>query len=129
MRAIEQHYPTMLLEEIKALNVKKIADDNCVLFLWATAPKLKECIEVMISWGFEYRTCAIWDKKVIGMGYWFRNQHELLLIGKKGKLSPPEPKARVSSIYSEKRSRHSSKPIYFRELLSKWYGIRRIFRS
>ena len=120
-KAIENHYPTMLLEDIKKLAVNKIADENCVLFLWATAPKLKECFEVLTAWGFEYRTCAIWDKKIIGVGYWFRNQHELLLIGKKGKLSPPEPKERVSSVYLEKRGEHSKKPIFFRNLISKWY--------
>ena len=83
--------------------------------------KLKECLEVLESWGFEYRTCGIWDKQVIGMGYWFRNQHEILLIGKKGKLSPPVNTERVSSVYSEKRGNHSVKPIYFRDLLSKWF--------
>ena len=121
MRAIEQHYPTMTLEEIKDLPVSKITDDNCVLFLWATAPKLKECLEVMEAWGFEYRTCAIWDKQIIGMGYWFRNQHELLLVGKKGKLSPPKNTERVSSVYSEKRGKHSAKPTYFRDLFSEWF--------
>jgi len=120
-KAIENHYPTMLLEDIKKLKVRDIADDNCVLFLWATAPKLKECIEVMVAWGFEYRTCAIWDKKTIGVGYWFRNQHELLLIGKIGKFSPPEPKQRVSSVYQEKKSEHSKKPTFFRNLISEWY--------
>jgi len=120
-KAIENHYPTMLVEDIKKIPIKEISAENCVLFLWATAPKLKECLEVMGAWGFEYRTCAVWDKKVIGMGYWFRNRHELLLIGKKGVLSPPKPEERVDSIYSEQRGEHSAKPTYFRELLSKWY--------
>ena len=121
MKAIERHYPTMKLEEIKALPVKELGEDNSVLFLWATAPKLKECLEVMESWGYQYRTCAIWDKEIIGIGYWFRNQHEILLIGLRGKFSPPDPKMRESSVYKEKRREHSKKPRHFRDLLSKWY--------
>ena len=33
-RAADNHYPTMTLDEIKALDVPSIADDHCVLFLW-----------------------------------------------------------------------------------------------
>src|SRR3990170_4080212 len=78
-RRIENQYPTMSLNEIKALNIP--TKDNSVLFLWATAPKLEESLEVVKAWGFTYRTHLIWDKRTIGMGYWFRNQHELLLVG------------------------------------------------
>ena len=74
-RKIENQYPTMELEEIKNLPINEIADTNCVLYLWATAPKLIEALEVIKAWGFEYKTHAIWDKGVIGMGYWFRGQH------------------------------------------------------
>lgn len=114
-RDIENQYPTMTLEDIKALDVPSA--DDCVLFLWATAPKLIEAIEVVKAWGFEYKTCAVWDKEKIGMGYWFRGQHELLLVGTKGKVSPPEPSARVSSVYSEPRGVHSAKPDYYYTLI------------
>ncbi|MGH9932138.1 MAG: MT-A70 family methyltransferase, partial [Pyrinomonadaceae bacterium] len=57
-----------------------------------------------------YKTHAVWDKQKIGMGYWFRGQHELLLVGTRGKASPPEDAARVSSIFCEARGRHSAKP-------------------
>ena len=120
-RAIENHYPTMSLTEIKKLPVKELSAENSVLFLWATAPKLKECIEVMIEWGYQYRTCAVWDKETIGMGYWFRNQHELLLIGLKGQFSPPTPPQRVSSILKGKKTEHSKKPNSIRQLISSWY--------
>ena len=113
---IEKHYPTMTLKDICALNVP--ADDNCVLYLWATAPKLLEALEVMRAWEFTYKTHAIWDKKWIGMGYWFRGTHELLLVGVKGKVSPPKPTERVPSIYQEKRTEHSRKPEYFKGLIT-----------
>jgi len=118
-RRIENQYPTMDLEEIKALKIP--AEDNAVLFLWATAPKLEESLEVMKAWNFNYRTCAIWNKMSIGPGYWFRNQHELLLIGTKGKVNPPEPTKRVSSVFSFKRTEHSKKPEYVYELIEKLF--------
>ena len=113
---IENHYPTMTQKDICALNVP--ADDNCVLYLWATAPKLLEALEVMRAWGFTYKTHAIWDKEWIGMGYWFRGTHELLLVGTKGKVSPPKPTERVASIYRERRTEHSRKPEYFKGLIT-----------
>jgi hypothetical protein len=39
---------------------------DAVLFLWAPSPKLADAIRVMDAWGFSYRTCAVWDKEVIG---------------------------------------------------------------
>jgi N6-adenosine-specific RNA methylase IME4 len=113
---IEAHYPSMALDEIKALPIP--ADNNAVLYLWATAPKLLEALEVMKAWGFTYKTQAIWDKGWIGMGYWFRGQHELLLVGTKGKFSPPPSDHRESSVYRERKGRHSKKPEYFRQLIS-----------
>ena len=116
---IEVHYPTMTVEDICKLNVP--SEDNAVLYLWATAPKLLEALAVMKAWGFNYKTQAVWDKTWVGMGYWFRGQHEILLVGTKGKFSPPIPTLRESSVYREKKSKHSRKPQYFRDLLNKQF--------
>jgi N6-adenosine-specific RNA methylase IME4 len=107
-RAIENQYPTLTLDQI--MDQAPDAADDSALFLWATAPKLHEALEVLFAWGFNYRTHAVWDKQVIGMGYWFRGQHELLLVGTRGSFAPPPEFLRVSSIFSEKRSSHSTKP-------------------
>ena len=118
-RDIENQYPTMELEDIKQLEVP--ANEDSVLFLWATAPKLKEALEVMESWGFNYRTNIIWDKETIGMGYWARIQHEILLIGVKGKFNPPFEENRFPSVYQEKKTRHSSKPHFYYEMIEKMF--------
>jgi len=112
---IEVHYPTMTNEDI--CKIIPPSEDNSVLYLWATAPKLLEALEVMKAWGFKYKTQAVWDKTWVGMGYWFRGQHEILMVGVKGKFSPPIPTLRESSVYREKKSKHSKKPQYFRELI------------
>ena len=120
-RAIENHYPTMTLEEICALPVAELASDDALLFIWTTAPKLAECIKVIEAWGFEYRTNAIWDKEIIGTGYYFRNQHELLLVGKRGNIPHPAAGTQPSSVYRERRSEHSVKPTFFHDMIEKLY--------
>ena len=107
-RKIENHYTTMQTLDIAKMKVP--AKENCVLFMWATAPKLLEALDVMKGWGFTYKTHAIWDKEKIGMGYWFRGQHELLMVGVKGKVTPPQATIRISSIIKEQRRKHSRKP-------------------
>lgn len=118
-REIENQYPTMELEEIKSIKVP--AADDSILFLWATAPKLEEALQVLNAWGFSYKTCAVWDKEKIGMGYWFRGQHELLLIGVKGSFPTPVEGVRQSSVHREKRQGHSVKPQYYYELIESYF--------
>lgn len=118
-RKIENHYPTMTLQEICDMDVP--SDDNAALYLWTTAPKLLEGIRVLESWGFTYKSQAVWDKEKMGMGYWFRGQHEILLVGTKGKFSPPPSSLRTASVYRYKRGKHSKKPDEIRQLISDWF--------
>lgn len=109
-RSVQNHYPTMALEAICALNVGDLAAKDSVLFLWVTPPKLPDGLRVLESWGFTYVTCAIWDKQHFGMGYYFRQQHEILLVGKKGALPSPLPETRPASVLRSARTAHSEKP-------------------
>lgn len=120
-RSIENHYPTMSLDEICALPIEDVAASDCTLYLWATAPKLAECFEVLEAWGFSYRTNFVWVKDKIGMGYHARSQHELLLVAKRGSVPPPEAEARVSSVIFAPRGRHSEKPDRVYELIESFY--------
>ena len=118
-RAVENNYPTMSLDEIKRLDVP--ACDDAVLFLWATSPKLEEALEVLKAWGFQYRTCMVWVKDKIGMGYYARQRHELLLIGKRGNLPVPDPEDRPDSVVMAPRAGHSEKPEAFYEVIERMY--------
>lgn len=121
-RAIENQYPTMTLDDICALRVHDLATPDAILFLWATSPKLAESMRVIEAWGFTYRTCAVWDKQKIGMGYYFRQQHELLLIATRGEIPPPSPEFRPPSVYAEPKSSHSKKPQWFAETIESMYS-------
>jgi N6-adenosine-specific RNA methylase IME4 len=120
-RQIENNYPTMTLDEIKGLAIP--AADNSVLFLWVTSPKLTEGLDVMSAWGFDYRTCMVWVKDKIGMGYYARQQHELLLIGRRGSLPVPDPEDRPPSVVHAVRNEHSTKPERMYELIERMYPL------
>lgn len=120
-RAIENNYPTMTLEEINKLPIQDIATKDSILFLWTTSPKLHESFAVIDAWGFTYKTCAVWDKEIIGMGFYFRQQHEILLVATKGNFPAPAPENRPSSIFRERRNTHSQKPEVSYEIIEQMY--------
>jgi N6-adenosine-specific RNA methylase IME4/DNA-binding XRE family transcriptional regulator len=122
------HYKTMSIEEICNLPVKRIADDNCILFLWVTYPILQECFKVIESWGFNYSTCGfVWVKKnknidtpFIGCGNWTRANSELCLIATKGQVLRLD--ASISQIIESPIDEHSKKPAVVRKLITKLVG-------
>ncbi len=118
-------YSTMTLEEIKALPVADIADEKSHLYLWVPNALLPEGLEVMKSWGFEYKTNLIWEKvrkdgqpDGRGVGFYFRNVTEVLLFGIKGcKNRTLQPgRSQVNLLRTIKRE-HSRKPDEFVSLI------------
>ena len=120
-RRIENQYPTMDLDAICNMKISEITTPDSVLFLWATSPKLYEAMSVVDAWGFTYRTCIVWDKERIGMGYYARQQHETLLICTKSCPSVPVEEHRPCSVIRSPREGHSRKPDRFRELIDAMY--------
>jgi N6-adenosine-specific RNA methylase IME4 len=117
----------MDLDELAALSVPGLATPDAVIFMWATAPKLVEALQLMEAWSFGYVTHMIWDKEKIGMGYYARGQHELLLIGKRGTPPVPSPSDRPSSVVRHPRGAHSAKPDVFYEIIERMYpGLPRL---
>jgi N6-adenosine-specific RNA methylase IME4 len=122
-RKVERQYPTMKTADIAALNVAALCKRDSVLFMWATMPKLRDAFTVMDAWGFTYKTGGVWDKVRLGMGYYFRGRHELLLIGVRGKPKVPAPQDRPASIFTEKRRRHSQKPEISYAIVERMYPL------
>lgn len=81
-------------EEIAAQPVGKLADVNCVLFLWAPRHVIPAALSVMNAWGFEYADAMPWimtdtgGQAVYEAGHWALGVSELVLIGKRGTVSP-----------------------------------------
>lgn len=120
-RSASNHYPTMTIDDIINLDVPSIAADNCILFMWATSPLLPDALSVMSAWGFEYKSHCVWVKDKIGTGYWFRSQHEILLIGTKGRIPAPVPGTQWSSIVHAPVGVHSEKPATFHEMVEHYF--------
>lgn len=120
-RAADNHYPTSATEIIAARDVPSIAADDCALFLWATVPMLEDALQVMRAWGFRYRSHAVWDKVHIGTGYWFRNKHELMLLGTRGEIPAPAMGEQFASVMTIARKEHSAKPEQFLELIEQYF--------
>jgi ParB/RepB/Spo0J family partition protein len=119
----DMHYKTMSTEEICRLKIP--AAEDAVLFLWATNPKLEDALTVMKAWGFQYKTNMVWVKDRIGTGYYFRGQHELLLVGTKGDMPTPLEEDRPPSVLYAPAGEHSEKPEAVYELIEKMYPNRR----
>lgn len=127
-RSAENHYHTMNIKDIMALPVDKIADKDCILFLWITFPCLKEGIEVIERWGFKYKTCGFnWVKRnkkkntyFMGLGFWTRSNSEVCLIGTKGQ--PKRVSKSVPQICDARIMEHSRKPAEIRERIVELCG-------
>jgi N6-adenosine-specific RNA methylase IME4 len=115
------HYTVMPLEEICRLPVRDLAARDAMLFLWATSPNLPAALEVMVRWGFRYVSSAVWCKSGIGLGYYLRQDHELLLLGRRGDPPLPTPASRPSSVIQARKKGHSAKPWQVYEIIERMY--------
>lgn len=127
-RSPDQYYPTMEIEEICSLPINKIANKNCILFLWGTWPKLEEALQVIKAWGFKYKTNAfLWVKQnpsskgfFCGLGYWTRKNTEFVLLATKG--NPKRLNKSVRELIISPRGKHSVKPIEIKDRIIELVG-------
>lgn len=136
-------YNLMTTDELISLPVDRISDEDCILFMWCTWPKLLDgtCMKVMLSHGFTPKTCAFnwvkYNKKsytpFMGMGRWTRANTEICILGTKG--SPKRISAGVRQliesieddnyrpeIIQSKIERHSKKPDIVRDRIVELCG-------
>lgn len=118
-------YGTMSLEEIKALPVVEVADNPSHLYLWVPNALLKEGLEVMKAWGYEYKTNIVWHKvrkdggsDGRGVGFYFRNVTELVLFGIRGKGARTLSRGRTQvNLLATRKREHSRKPDELYEII------------
>ena len=123
-----ERYDTMDLEDIKKFPVANFADDNCVLFMWATSPLLPEAFEVITAWGFKYVTVAFcWVKEtpllgvtVSNLGRWTMGGMEICLLARKGK--PQRIRKDIKQVLHDMRTAHSKKPDEIKNRIVKLMG-------
>lgn len=110
-------YPTLTVPEITAIPVWTVAAARSHLYLWVPNALLREGLEVMSAWGYEYKTNIVWHKvrqdggpDGRGVGFYFRNTTELVLFGVRGNLRTLEPGRRQVNIIKSRKREHSRKP-------------------
>ena len=109
-------YPVMALDDLRSLPVSSVADRDSVCFLWSPVPLLPDCLSLLAAWGYRYKTSLFWHKVTrLGMGYWFRGQVEMCLLGVRGKVKAFRIQ-KPNFVQSEVRD-HSRKPDEVRDLI------------
>ena len=117
-----RHYSTVTLKDLKNLPVRDIAEDNSLLFMWATSPHMDQAIELGKSWGFSWATIAfVWDKVRVNPGFYTLSQVELCLVFKLGKIPNPRGARNIRQMVLSKRTRHSEKPAEVRRRIEKMF--------
>ena len=116
----ERHYPAMDIDELCALDIRSLTDEDAVLFLWATSPLLEVAFTVMHAWGFTYKASFIWDKVRHNFGHYNSVRHELLLLCTRGSCLPDE-QTLIDSVQTIERTEHSVKPEEFRKIIDTIY--------
>ena len=112
---IRPSYHTMPMEEIEALPIAQIADENAHLYLWVTNRTLYKAFHLLEAWGFRYITCLTWIKPHYGVGNYYRSQTEHVLFGVRG--SQPLKRHDAGTWFEAPCGKHSAKPDKFYELV------------
>lgn len=118
----DKHYDTLSVDDICKWTLSRIkpsdlAAEKCHLHMWTTNAFLFSCQKIFESWGFEFKSSFIWVKPQMGIGNYWRNAHEFLLLGVRGGLTAND-RSLISWIES-KRTTHSSKPEIVRSLIER----------
>lgn len=106
-RADKLNYPTMTLEQIKALPINELADSNSHLWLWTTNRSLPDAFSLVEGWGFRYLAPIHWIKPS-GFGAWWIHRSQTLLFAYKGKCEFVS-RYKPNLIFAPSR-KHSEKP-------------------
>lgn len=81
-------YPSMTVDQIKAMRVSDVASKNAHLYLWTTNGYLRDAFDVAAAWGFNYSTTLVWAKNPMGdgLGGAYGISTEYCLFCRRGKL-------------------------------------------
>jgi len=128
----EKHYPLMRDKELLEMKqqITDLSEDNCIMFMRATMPRLDFAIELMKERWFQYKTVAYTRVKVnkdwsyrVNPWYYTASNIELCIIWIKWencwRFKPA--KTMINQIIAEPIQEHSRKPSKIRENIETMY--------
>jgi N6-adenosine-specific RNA methylase IME4 len=138
-RSADRYYDTMDVAELKAMAplIQALAAKNCALLYWTSGPQNKNALEVIASWGFDYKTWAFaWLKTnptsgVLeldelkpedlhrGTGFTTWSNIEIVLLATRG--SPRRLVKDVNQVVIAPATAHSEKPEEVRRRIQRLY--------
>ena len=117
-------YQSLPFDEIVQLPVSELSSEEGHLYLWVPNALLREGLEVMKHWGFEYKTNLVWHKvrkdgepDGRGVGFYFRNVTEIVLFGVRGAIRTSDAGRRQVNIIRTQKREHSRKPDELYEII------------
>jgi N6-adenosine-specific RNA methylase IME4 len=122
-------YPTMTVDDIKALPVASIAERDAHLYLWTTQAYLRDSFDVAEAWGFKVSATLAWCKRPTGLKLGgafpaslefvqFCRRGSLPTIGKADKRWWEWPRQGTSVARGQTRGHtHSAKPEAFLDIV------------
>jgi N6-adenosine-specific RNA methylase IME4 len=114
----DNHYAgDMSVEEICAMPISQLTEEKAHLHLWTTNAFLFDCKSIMEAWGFEFKSSFVWVKPSFGIGNYWRNSHEIMLLGVKGGQTAISRSEKSWTLC--KRGSHSAKPEYVRHSIER----------
>ncbi len=115
-------YTTLPLSAICSLPVSELADEDALLWMWATRKVFREgdAARVARAWGFEPCGEVIWGLRNPGLGGANGNDHEPILIARRGALRIDTTKPLGVRFWRQPYAKgkiHSAKPDGFLDLV------------
>ena len=119
-------YEVLSLEDIeKHLSVASgLSEDDHILFLWTIEKYLFEAENIAKKLGYKLHARMVWDKiNGIPAAFTIRYGHEYLRYMYKGKFTPvaKEYRGKYHSVFREKVTKHSKKPLIAYEMIENLY--------
>jgi len=126
--SMRMNYNTMSSEDIAALPIKDIIDKDAACFMWTTDAHLPYALDIMKSWGFEYKNIGfIWVKKtkhgkqVKLLAPWTLKGAEVCLFGTRGAMLKHKKENNVCQVHEAERREHSRKPDIIRDEIKRMF--------
>lgn len=104
-------YPTMTIQDLAAMDIPSVCEENCILWLWTTNAFMEQAYQLARGWGFTIKTILTWVKDRMGTGDWLRGKSEHCLMCVRGR--PLVTLTNQTTILEGPVREHSRKPDEF----------------